>query len=203
MSSEKDEFLDSIDPLERSKLLKVMNGTFENLDRELVDELVEIEGFFYEEDEEAINFESHKNSMILEYINKCEVPEEFDLEESVFDLSRKIVHFIFRNGIIEDMHAGKYGYDEYLKIPENTPPEVISQLSNKDMMALNKYMMDRVGYILHLIQNAKYTKLHYILDQEKYNGDDWDRPDIEKIEKDTEDLIVIEFSDLKDNDYNI
>ena len=203
MSSEKDEFLDSIDPLERSKLLKVMNGTFENLDRELVDELVEIEGFFYEEDEEAINFESHKNSMILEYINKCEVPEEFDLEESVFDLSRKIVHFIFRNGIIEDMHAGKYGYDEYLKIPENTPLEVISQLSNKDMMALNKYMMDRVGYILHLIQNAEYTKLHYILDQEKYNGDDWDRPDIEKIEKDTEDLIVIEFCDLKDNDYNI
>ncbi|MBD8034853.1 hypothetical protein [Solibacillus merdavium] len=203
MSSEKDEFLDSIDPLERSKLLKVMNGTFENLDRELVDELVEIEGFFYEEDEEAINFESHKNSMILEYINKCEVPEEFDLEESVFDLSRKIVHFIFRNGIIEDMHAGKFGYDEFLKIPENTPPEAISQLSNIDMMALNKYMMDRVGYILHLIQNAEYTKLHYILDQEKYNGDDWDRPDIEKIEKDTEDLIVIEFSDLKDNDYNI
>ena len=102
----------------------------------------------------------------------CEVPEECDLEESVFDLSRKIVHFIFRNGIIEDMHAGKYGYDEYSKIPQNTPLEVISQLSNKDMMALNKYMMDRVGYILKLIQNAEYTKLHYILDKEKYFGGD-------------------------------
>ena len=142
------------------------------------------------------------NSMLLEYINKCEVPEEFDLEESVFDLSRKIVHFIFRNGIIEDMHAGKYGYDEFLKIPENTPPEAISQLSNKDMMALNKYMMDRVGYILHLLQKADYSKLHYILDKEKYFGDDWDRPDIEKIEKDTEDLLLIEFSHLKNHDYN-
>ncbi|OBW57022.1 hypothetical protein A9986_09750 [Solibacillus silvestris] len=99
---------------------------------------------------------------------------------------------------IEDMHAGKYGYDEYSGIPENTPLEVISQLSNKDMMALNKYMMDRVGYILQLIQNAEYTKLHYILDQEKYNGSDWDRPDIEKIEKDTEDLMLIEFSRHKD-----
>src|SRR5690606_17779117 len=99
----------------------------------------------------ALNFECHKNTMTLEYINKCEVPEEFDPEDSVFDLSRKIVHFIFRNGIIEDMHAGKYRYDEYLKVPENTPLEVISQLSNKDMMALNKYMMDRVGYILQLI----------------------------------------------------
>ena len=200
MSSDKDDFLDSIDPLERSKLIKTVNSTFKNLDRQFMDELVEMEGFFYEEDEEAINFESHKNSMILEYINKCEVPEEFDPEESVFDLSRKIVHFIFRNGIIEDMHAGKYGYDEYLKIPENTPPEVISQLSNKDMMALNKYMMDRVGYILHLIQNAEYTKLHYILDREKYFGDDWDRPNIEKIEKETEDLFLVEFSRTKNID---
>lgn len=69
------------------------------------------------------------------------------------------------------------------------------QLSDKDMMALNKYMMDRVGYILHLMQNAEYTKLHYILDQEKEHGNDRDRPEIEKIEKETEDLIVIEFSD--------
>lgn len=128
------------------------------------------------------------------------IPEECDPEENVFDLSRKIVHFIFRNGIIEDMHAGKYGYDEYTKIPENTPLEVISQLSNKDMMALNKDMMDRVGYILQLIQNAEYTKLHYILDKEKYFGGDWDRPDIEKIEKDTEDLMLIEFSRHKDID---
>ncbi|MEK4131255.1 hypothetical protein NYE67_16555 [Solibacillus sp. FSL W8-0474] len=194
MSSAKDDFLDSIDPLERSNLLKIMKDTFEKLDREFIDELAEIEGFFYEEDEDDINFESHKNSMLLEYINKCEVPEEIDPEESVFDLSRKIVHFIFRNGIIEDMHAGKYGYDEFLKIPENTPPEVISQLSDNDMMALNKYMMDRVGYILHLLQNAEYSKLHYILDKEKYHGDDWDRPEIEKIEKETEDLFLIEFS---------
>lgn len=198
MSSDKDDFLDSIDPLKRSNLIKGINGTFERLDRQFMDELVEMEDFFYEGDEDALNFESHKNTMTLEYINKCEVPEEFDPEESVFDLSCKIVHFIFRNGIIEDMHAGKYGYDEYSKIPENTPLEVISQLSNKDMMALNKYMMDRVGYILHLIQNAEYTKLHYILGQEKYNGSDWDRPDIEEIEKDTEDLMLIEFSRHKD-----
>lgn len=69
------------------------------------------------------------------------------------------------------------------------------------MMALNKYMMDRVGYILQLIQNAEYTKLHYKLDKEKYNGDDWDSPDIEKIEKDTEDLMLIEFSRHKGIDY--
>ena len=200
MSSEKDDFLVSIGPIERSNLIKVLNGTFEKLDRQFMDELVDMEGFFYEEDEEAINFESQKNIMTLEYINKCEIPEECDPEENVFDLSRKIVNFIFRNGIIEDMHAGKYGYEEYSKIPENTPLEVISQLSNKDMKALNKYIMDRVGYILQLIQNAEYTKLHYILDQEKYNGDDWDRPDIEKIEKDTEDLMLIEFSRYKDKD---
>lgn len=198
MSSDKDDFLDSIDPIERNNLIKVLNGTFEKLDRQFVDELVEMEGFFYEEDEEAINFESQKNIMTLDYINNGFLPDECDPEENVFDLSRKIVHFIFRNGIIEDMHAGKYGYDEYSKIPENTPLEVISQLSNKDMMALNKYMMDRVGYILKLIQNAEYTKLHYILDKEKYNGDDWDRPVIERIEKDTEDLMLIEFSRHKD-----
>lgn len=200
MSSEKDDFLDSIDPIERGKLIKVMNRTFEKLDGQFMDELVEMEGFFYEEDDEGINFESQKNIMTLDYINNGFLPDECDPEEIVFDLSRKIVHFIFRNGIIEDMHAGKYGYDEYSKIPENTPLEVISQLSNKDMMALNKYMMDRVGYILQLIQNAEYTKLHYILDKEKYFGNDWDRPDIEKIEKDTEDLMLIEFSQHEDID---
>ncbi|MBD8034855.1 hypothetical protein [Solibacillus merdavium] len=203
MSSDKDDFLDAIDPLERSKLIKTVNSTFKNLDRQFMDELVEMEGFFYEEDEEDINFESQRNIMLLEYINKCEIPEECDPEENVFDLSRKIVHFIFRNGIIEDMHAGKYSYDEFLKIPENTPLEVISQLSDKDMMALNKYMMDRVGYLLHLLQNAEYTKLHYILDKEKYFGDDWDRPEIDNIEKDTEDLFLIEFSHQKDHDHNI
>ncbi|MEK3763422.1 hypothetical protein [Solibacillus sp. FSL K6-4121] len=202
MSSAKDDFLDSIDPLERSKLIKIANGNFKKYDQQFVDELAEIEGFFYEEDEEGINFESEKNIMTLGYINNGYLPDESDPEENVFDLSRKIVHFIFRNGIIEDMHAGKYGYDEFSKIPENTPLEVISQLSDKDMMALNKYMMDRVGYILHLIQNAEYSKLHYILDKEKYHGDDWDRPDIEKIEKDTEDLLLIEFSHLKDHDHN-
>ena len=200
MSSEKDEFLDSIDPLERSKLLKVMNGTFKKLDHQFMDELVEMEDFFYEEDEEAINFESQKNIMTLDYINNGYLPDECDPEENVFDLSRKIVHFIFRHGIIEDMHAGKYGYDDFLKIPENTPVEAISQLSDKDMMALNKYMMDRLGYILHLIQSAEYSKLHYILDKEKYHGSDWDRPEIEKIEKETEDLFLIEFSREKNID---
>ncbi|WP_339213937.1 hypothetical protein [Solibacillus sp. FSL W8-0372] len=202
MSSAKDDFLDSIDPLERSKLIKIVNGNFKKYDQQFVDELAEIEGFFYEEDEEDINFESEKNILTLGYINNGYLPDECDPEENVFDLSRKIVHFIFRNGIIEDMHAGKYGYDEFSKIPENTPLEVISQLSDNDMMALNKYMMDRVGYILHLLQNAEYSKLHYILDKEKYFGNDWDRPDIEKIEKDTEDLLLIEFSHLKNHDHN-
>lgn len=28
-------------------------------------------GLFYEENEDALNFESHKNTMTIEYINKC------------------------------------------------------------------------------------------------------------------------------------
>ena len=175
---------------ERTEVLRQANRTFKFWDQEFMDEVVEMDAYLVEEDD--LFLEGHKNAMKLEYINKGFISDESILEDNVFDLSRKIVHFIFRNGIIEDMHAGKYGYEEFSKIPENTPLEVISQLSNKDMKALNKYMMDRVGYILHLLQNAEYSKLHYVLDPQKYYGDDWDRPDIEEMEKDTEDYILLE-----------
>lgn len=46
MSTDKDDFLDSIDHIERSNLIKVLNGTFEKLDRQFMDELVDMEGFF-------------------------------------------------------------------------------------------------------------------------------------------------------------
>ncbi|MER2121037.1 MAG: hypothetical protein ABS935_12270 [Solibacillus sp.] len=49
MSSDKDDFLDSIDPIERGNLIKVLNGTFEKLDRQFIDQLVEIEDFFTRE----------------------------------------------------------------------------------------------------------------------------------------------------------
>lgn len=39
--------------------------------------------------------------MTLEYINKCEIPEESDLEENVFDLSRKIVHFVLEMALLK------------------------------------------------------------------------------------------------------
>lgn len=49
MSPDKDDFLDSIDPIERNNLIKVLNGTFEKLDRKFMDELVEIEDLFTRE----------------------------------------------------------------------------------------------------------------------------------------------------------
>ena len=154
---------------------------------------------FYDQDVRLLNNiseceydESSRNVSILDYINKGEESEEIWLEDSVYEMSRKIVHFIFRNGIVEDMHAGKFSVHRYNDIPEGTPIDIISQLSDADMKALNKYMMDRVGYLLHLVQNADYSKLHYLLQAHDEEDADWDMPSIDEIEKETQEIICLD-----------
>ncbi|MCM3742931.1 hypothetical protein M3193_02135 [Sporosarcina luteola] len=136
--------------------------------------------------------ESSRNVALIDYINKGYQADEICLEDSLSEVSRKVVHFIFRNGIVEDMHAGKFSVHKYEEIPKGTPIEIISQLSDPDMMALNKYMMDRVGYLLKLLQSSDYTKLHYVLNEHDDEDANWDMPNTHEVENEINELICKE-----------
>lgn len=81
-------------------------------------------------------------------------------------ISKAIVHYIFRNGPVEDMHAD-------------------GKLSQQDMKTLNQYMMDRVATLITLFKNNDYMRLLLFLQSQQYYGSGWDAPtlQIEELDK--------------------
>lgn len=80
-------------------------------------------------------------------------------------LSKAIVHYIFRNGPVEDMHAD-------------------GKLSQEDMKTLNQYMMDRVATLITLFKDKDYMRLLLFLDIYQYYGTNWDAPKLQTEELD-------------------
>lgn len=108
-------------------------------------------------------------------------------EDHIRNLAIGITHYCFRNGPIEDMHAGiskKYA-------TENTKPENISLLSEEDMKKLNKYMVDKLGFLIHLLVEGRYFETALLLEYPLSFGRKWDPPNIEKEEKYLEELFNI------------
>jgi hypothetical protein len=73
-------------------------------------------------------------------------------------ISKAITHFAFRNGPIEDMHAGPN-----------------SQLSQEDMKTLNKYMVNRIAFVFKLIIENRWIELDLLIRHtDMIYGQGWD-----------------------------
>jgi len=77
--------------------------------------------------------------------------------EKIDMISKAITHFVFRNGPIENMHA----------YPNN-------QLSEEDMMILNKFMVNRLAYIFTLIIEERWLEFYFLIKLYSIYGQNWD-----------------------------
>lgn len=98
-------------------------------------------------------------------INEKEIKNVQDVaKELIFgDINRTavaLVHEIFRNGPVEDIHASPN-----------------SKLTDEDMKTINKYMVDHVACILNAIKNENWLSLYLLLARQFLYGRNWDRPE--------------------------
>jgi hypothetical protein len=130
------------------------------------------------------------NELIHDAVLENGIEELLELiadQEYIRKLAIGITHYCFRNGPIESMHAGinpKFA-------SEDIKPEDISQFSEDDMKKLNKYMVDKLGFLIHLLVEGRYFEVALLLDFHLTFGTDWDSPEIEKEEKHLKDLLSI------------
>ena len=98
-----------------------------------------------------------------------------------------LTHFAFRNGPIEDIHAGtavlsKTGdfsdvkvVTPYGEIPWNN----LSRITDEEMKKLNKFMVNRLAVYHKLIAAGEFEKLGIIMQFDYLCGSDWDEPEID------------------------
>lgn len=108
-------------------------------------------------------FVSEQNSEMFRKINEDMKKHVVGLDTDL--ISRAIVHYIFRDGPVEDMHAA-------------------GKLSQTDMKTLNKYMNDRVATLIYLLRENDWVRLAMFLDTMKFCGSDWDKPKLQMEELD-------------------
>lgn len=73
-------------------------------------------------------------------------------------IAKAATHFVFRNGPVENMHAA-------------------GQLSQEDMMVLNKFCANRLAYLFQLVLQERWTELYsLILSIDSLYGHGWDDP---------------------------
>ena len=76
--------------------------------------------------------------------------------DNLTPISKAITHFAFRNGPVENMHAD-------------------GKLSEKDMMTLNKFMVNRLAYVFSLIIDERWAEFEFLVEMtNKWYGHDWD-----------------------------
>lgn len=104
-----------------------------------------------------------QNSELFEKLNS-DSKERLVRRENIDSISKAITHFIFRNGPVEDIHAN-------------------SQLSDKDMKTLNKYMVNRIAGLLTAIADNNWVQLELLLSYYRLFGTEWDEaePDVKEI----------------------
>ncbi len=74
-------------------------------------------------------------------------------------LTKAMVGYIFRNGIVEDYHAD-------------------GCLSDSQMKALNKFMVDRLGFALYLLKTRRRDDLNLLLGFHCITCSKWDDIDL-------------------------
>lgn len=81
---------------------------------------------------------------------------EFVMKDNINDASRALAHMIFRNGVIEDIHAE-------------------GKLSQDDMKRLNKDVQNRIAGLLEAYKSKEYKQLLMLYTSSKLYGTDWDK----------------------------
>jgi hypothetical protein len=86
-------------------------------------------------------------------------------EETIDLLSKAVTEYAFRSGPIEDMHAK-------------------NQLSQKDMMELNKYMVNKIAGLLTITSKGEWERILKVMSFYASLASGWDKaePDIEDFE---------------------
>ena len=101
-----------------------------------------------------------KESMGEDAYKKAILEINLDQFMSPEELSKALVHYCFRNGPIESMHAN-------------------GQLSQEDMKILNKYCYNKIYTFFKLILSGDKENLYPILSFHSHFGSNWDSPEFE------------------------
>lgn len=97
---------------------------------------------------------SLENALSNQQLNKS--AWEYVMKTADVDsLAKALTHFAFRNGPVEDMHAN-------------------GQLSQADMKTLNRFMVNRMAYILQCLIDQRWQELLIVIEHYKMYGNHWD-----------------------------
>jgi len=107
--------------------------------------------------DEFLNFIASEHGITTEkFFKRMDIVNKYSLEQ----ISHALTHYCFRNGPVEDMHAG----------PND-------QLSDADMKILNKFCNDKIFTFLTMMKNNKVAELSSIIEFGLQCGNNWDKPE--------------------------
>lgn len=169
--------------MRKEELIAIINDTYEEWDSIIAEDLFQIC---------AESSEQDRNEWLLRTLHSGGITakEDIPMQKIIRDLSVWLTIRIFRNGHIENLHTGRHSFTNYTDIPSGTPIEEISQLTDANMMALNKEMVDHVGFLLTLFSRSEYSKISTFI-HSATKGTGWDDPDVEKIEADHNEFLFV------------
>lgn len=110
---------------------------------------------FKEEQREYVRRFQREHAEEYDYLNK-RMRELFFDKVDVDSFAKFIVHYCFRNGPVEDMHAQ-------------------GQLSQEDMKTLNKFMVNTVAELFELAMSGEWLKFYLLYAYNSIYGSDWDK----------------------------
>ena len=114
-----------------------------------------MERFFKNKNRSMFGDFQREHAEEYDYLNK-RMKELFFDNVDVDSFAKFIVHYCFRNGPVEDMHAQ-------------------GQLSQKDMKTLNKFMVNKVAELFELSMSGEWLKFYLLYVYNSIYGSDWDK----------------------------
>jgi len=109
----------------------------------------------FKQEQEYVRRFQREHAEEYDYLNK-RMKELFFDNVDVDSFAKFIVHYCFRNGPVEDMHAQ-------------------GQLSQKDMKTLNKFMVNKVAELFELSMSGEWLKFYLLYVYNSIYGSDWDK----------------------------
>lgn len=130
---------------------------------ELIDSQIED---LYDVTNSQVKSKRYKFGLKHNYYSLESIQRIFLNEQCIDTFSKAITEYAFRSGPIEDMHAN-------------------NQLSQEDMMTLNKYMVNKIAGLLLMLSKSEWNKINKALGFYFSLASGWD-----KAEPDTSDFML-------------
>lgn len=132
----------------------------------MIDELIDSQiADLYGVTNSQVKSKRYKFDLKHNYYSLESIQRIFLNEQCIDMFSKAITEYAFRSGPIEDMHAN-------------------NQLSQEDMMALNKYMVNKIAGLLLMLSKSEWDKINKTLGFYLSLASGWD-----KAEPDTSDFM--------------